>query len=118
MIFAVNVLGWVGVVTLLAAYWLVSTQQATGASRTYQCMNLLGAILVLVNSSYYGAYPSVGVNAAWIAIGVYTLVKHPPTVRGGTAPSQVDGTAAVRPTHGRTRISTTAVECQVFDEEA
>jgi hypothetical protein len=42
-------------------------------------MNLLGAILVLVNSSYYGAYPSVVVNAAWIAIGAYALATAPQT---------------------------------------
>jgi hypothetical protein len=75
MIVAINVLGWVGVVALLLAYWLVSTQKAMGDSRTYQGMNLLGAVLVLANSSYYGAYPSVGVNAVWIAIGVYTLAN-------------------------------------------
>ena len=73
MTFAVNVLGWVGVVALLSAYWLVSTRKAIGDSTTYQGLNLLGAILVLLNSSYYGAYPSVGVNAAWIAIGAYAL---------------------------------------------
>ena len=77
MTFAVNVLGWIGVVALLSAYWLVSTQKAMGDSTTYQGMNLLGAILVLVNSSYYGAYPSVGVNAAWIAIGAYVLATAP-----------------------------------------
>jgi hypothetical protein len=33
MTFAINVLGWVGVVTLLAAYWLVATQKATGDSK-------------------------------------------------------------------------------------
>jgi hypothetical protein len=76
MTLAINVLGWIGVAALLGAYWLVSTQGATGNSRTYQCMNLVGAALVLVNSLYYGAYPSVGVNAAWIAIGAYTLSKH------------------------------------------
>jgi len=85
MTVAVNVLGWVGVVALLSAYWLVSTQKTTGDSRMYQGMNLLGAILVLVNSSYYGAYPSVGVNAAWIAIGVYTLVTRLQTMRGRPA---------------------------------
>ena len=78
MTLVVNVLGWVGVVALLSAYWLVSTQKAMGDSSTYQGLNLLGAILVLVNSSYYGAYPSVGVNAAWIAIGVYTLADASP----------------------------------------
>ena len=81
MTIAVNLLGWVGVVALLFAYWLVSTQKTTGDSRMYQGMNLLGAILVLVNSSYYGAYPSVGVNAAWIAIGVYTLATRLHTMR-------------------------------------
>ena len=82
MTMAVNVLGWVGVLALLFAYWLVSTQRTRGDSSTYQGMNLLGAILVLVNSAYYGAYPSVGVNAAWIAIGAYTLATHVPTTRG------------------------------------
>jgi hypothetical protein len=75
MAVAINVLGWIGAAALLAAYWLVSTQKTTGNSTTYQGMNLLGAALVLVNSLYYGAYPSVGVNAAWIAIGTYTLAK-------------------------------------------
>jgi hypothetical protein len=76
MTFAINVLGWIGVAALLAAYWLVSTQRAGGDSKTYQGLNLFGAALVLVNSLYYGAFPSVGVNAAWIAIGGYTLAKH------------------------------------------
>jgi hypothetical protein len=76
MTFAINALGWIGVAALLAAYWLVSTQRAAGDSKTYQGMNLFGATLVLVNSLYYGAFPSVGVNVAWIAIGGYTLAKH------------------------------------------
>ena len=76
MTFVINVLGWIGAASLLCAYWLVSTQTVTGDSITYQGMNFLGAILVLANSLYYGAYPSVGVNAAWIAIGAYALARH------------------------------------------
>jgi hypothetical protein len=76
MTLVINVLGWIGVAALLLAYWFVSTQKATGNSRTYQALNLIGAALVLVNSLYYGAYPSVGVNAAWIVIGIYALAKH------------------------------------------
>jgi hypothetical protein len=89
----------VGVVALLYAYWLVSAQKMRGDSWAYQGMNLVGAILVLVNSWYYGAYPSVGVNAAWIAIGVYTLAEHLPTIRGRNGASNrttVDGTTAAR----------------------
>ena len=76
MAFVINVSGWIGVAALLAAYWLVSAQKMTGDSRAFQGLNLVGAVLVLMNSLYYGAYPSVGVNAAWIAIGVYTLAKN------------------------------------------
>jgi hypothetical protein len=76
MTFAINLFVWIGAAALLTAYWLVSTGKAPGNSNTYQGMNLLGAVLVLVNSLYYGAYPSVGVNAVWIAIGAYTLAKH------------------------------------------
>ena len=84
MTFAIDVLGWIGVAALLSAYWLVSTQKTTGNSRAYQGLNLIGAALVLVNSLYYGAYPSVGVNAAWIVIGAYALAKHASrsTIRG------------------------------------
>jgi hypothetical protein len=75
MTFAINLLGWIGAAALLSAYWLVSTRKVPGNSGMYQGMNLLGATLVLMNSLYYGAYPSVGVNAAWIAIGACTLAK-------------------------------------------
>lgn len=68
MTFAIDVLGWIGAAALLCAYWLVSTERTTGNSRRYQGMNLLGAMLVLANSLYYGALPSVGVNAVWIVI--------------------------------------------------
>jgi hypothetical protein len=76
MTIAINVLGWVGAAALLLAYWLVSTRRTAGHAGTYQLLNLAGSILVLVNSLYYGAYPSVGVNAVWIVIGVYALVTH------------------------------------------
>ena len=87
MTVAINVLGWVGAAALLSAYWLVSTKKTSGNSRTYQSVNLLGAALVLLNSLYYGAHPSVGVNAAWIAIGAYTLARHVShgTIRGRNA---------------------------------
>lgn len=72
---AINVLGWVGAGVLVFAYWLVSTQKTIGDSTLYQLMNVLGAALVLTNSLYFGAYPSVAVNAVWIVIGAYALAK-------------------------------------------
>ena len=73
MAFAIGVIGWIGAAVLIDAYWLVSTRRTTGNSGAYQVLNLVGAILVLANSLWNGAYPSVGVNAVWIAIGLHAL---------------------------------------------
>ena len=41
----------------------------------YQALDLVGGALVLVNSFYHGAMPSVAVNVFWIAIGVFALSR-------------------------------------------
>ena len=72
---AIDILGWAGVATVLVAYWLVSTQRVHGAAISYQLLNLLGSAGLLTNSFYYGAIPSVSVNAIWIIIAGYALVR-------------------------------------------
>ena len=69
----IDYLGWLGAAALVTAYWLVSTRKTTGDAPRYQVLNLIGGLLVLINSLYYGAYPSVAVNGVWVAIGVYSL---------------------------------------------
>ena len=74
-IFLIDVAGWVGAVSLLLAYVLVSTKRTEGDSIGYQLLNMAGGALLIINSLYYGAYPSVGVNALWIGIAIYVLGK-------------------------------------------
>jgi predicted membrane protein len=69
----IDYLGWLGAAALVTAYWLVSTRKTTGDSTRYQVLNLIGGALVLINSLYYGAYPSVAVNGLWVAIGASAL---------------------------------------------
>jgi len=71
----VNLLGWTGVVLLLVAYGLVSSKRRSGDSLIYQSLNITGALLLIINSFYFGAYPSVGVNVAWVGIGLITLLN-------------------------------------------
>ncbi len=71
----IDVIGWVGVVTLLAAYVLVSTRKVEGDSAVYQLMNLVGGAFLIVNSFHYKAFPSVGVNIVWIGIAAYTIAR-------------------------------------------
>jgi hypothetical protein len=72
---AIDVVGWLGVVVLLLAYGMVSTRRMEGSGIAFQLMNIGGAAALIVNSYYYGALPSVGVNVAWIAIGGYALAR-------------------------------------------
>lgn len=67
--------GWVGTAALLLAYGLVSTRRLAGDSVPYQILNLIGGVLVLANSFYHGAMPSVAVNVFWIAIAVFALSR-------------------------------------------
>ena len=69
----VDVLGWVGTVLYLVAYALVSVKKVEGDSLFYQGMNILAGILLIINTFYWRAYPSLGLNVAWIGIGLFTL---------------------------------------------
>ena len=70
----IDVGGWIGVALLLIAYALVSTRRLAGDSTIYQLLNVAGSVLLIINSFFYGAYPSVGINIAWIAIALSALL--------------------------------------------
>ena len=70
----VDIAGWIGVVAILIAYGLVSMKRMEGDSVRYQALNIIGAGLLIYNSYYFQAYPSVVVNLVWVIIGMYTMV--------------------------------------------
>lgn len=70
-----DLLGWLGAAALLLAYGLVSSRRVRGDSLAYQVPNVVGSLLLVVNTLYYGAYPSSFVNVLWIAIALYTLAR-------------------------------------------
>lgn len=69
----INIAGWTGAVLVLIAYALLSIKWLQGNSFSYQAMNMTGAVLLVINSYYLRAYPSVGVNAAWVGIALISL---------------------------------------------
>lgn len=71
----IDIIGWAGVAALLLAYGLVSLRRVDGDSVVYQLLNVIGGALLIINSFYYGAFPSVGINVAWIIIGLATLSR-------------------------------------------
>ncbi|HEX9962769.1 MAG TPA: hypothetical protein VGB00_17690 [Pyrinomonadaceae bacterium] len=69
-----DLLGWAGAFLLLLAYALVSFKKLEADSAAYQWMNITASVLLLVNTIYYGAYPSSFVNGAWTIIAFFAIL--------------------------------------------
>jgi hypothetical protein len=66
----VDALGWAGALILLSAYAAVSFRKIRPDAPLFHASNGLGAVLLVINSAYYHAYPSAFVNVVWIGIAL------------------------------------------------
>lgn len=69
----INILGWTGSVLYLLAYALVSMKKAEGDSILYQGLNIVAGVLLVIYTLSLGAFATTGLNAVWVAIGLFTL---------------------------------------------
>jgi hypothetical protein len=72
----IDILGWIGSVEVIAAYGLNSYQKLASDSNVFQFLNLTGAIFLIVNTIYYGAYPSTFINIVWVIIAAVALLRN------------------------------------------
>jgi len=70
-----QILGWVGTFLFLLAYYLISNRKMEATGRTYQLMNLFGAICMGISVLYQRAWPAVGLEIIWALIAVMALCK-------------------------------------------
>jgi hypothetical protein len=68
-------LGWVGAVSTVGAYALVSRRRLDATSMRFQLINVAGAGLLAVSASSAGNWPSLVSNLVWAGIGLHTLVR-------------------------------------------
>lgn len=68
--------GYLGVALVLLAFFLLQAHQLHGNGLTYQLMNVLGAIGVML-SLLFGAFnwPAFVMQLAWLLIGVYGIAR-------------------------------------------
>ena len=71
----IDLAGWVGSLLLISAYWSVSKKRMEPESFLYQSLNVIGSVLLIVNTYYYGAFPSTAVNIIWVCIGLFYIAK-------------------------------------------
>lgn len=86
----VDIAGWIGMALLIGAYALVTAGRLAGPSLTFQLMNLVGGGLLMVNSGWYGAWPSAALNLVWVVIGTVGLVRAGLRRRARTGTSHPD----------------------------
>jgi hypothetical protein len=55
----IDTLGWIGTVMYLVAYVLVSLKKVEGDSPLYQGINIVAGLLLIANTYYWRAYPSL-----------------------------------------------------------
>jgi len=68
--------GYIGVALVLLAFFLLQSRKLQGHGLVYQLMNVLGALGVLL-SLLFGSFnwPSFLLELAWLAIGLYGIVR-------------------------------------------
>jgi len=71
----IDIIGWIGSVEVILAYGLISFHKITAKSWWYQLLNLSGGFFLIINTYYYGAYPSAVVNVVWIVIAIGALTQ-------------------------------------------
>jgi hypothetical protein len=69
-----TIAGWIGMIIILAAYYLVSTKRVTGESNLYQSLNFVGAICLIYNTFVQQAWPIMVLNIIWVIIAVKTIL--------------------------------------------
>jgi len=72
----IDFLGWIGSLLLISAYYQNSRNKINAQSFIYQLLNVMGSIFLIVNTIYYGAYPSSAINIIWVVIGMRFLIKN------------------------------------------
>jgi hypothetical protein len=72
----IDIVGWLGSVFVVAAYFSVSYERFRMSPFMYQLLNAAGSLCLIVNTAYYRAYPSASVNVIWLFIALIALIRH------------------------------------------
>lgn len=75
----IEIVGWVGAFLLLFAYFLLIHKNLSSRSKLYQWMNIIGSLMLGINTFLVKAYPSFLTNIIWFFIGLYGIfhiVRH------------------------------------------
>lgn len=70
-----QIIGWIGTILVVLAYFLNSTGKISSSSKRYQLLNLLGAIGVGFNVFHQQAWPALALQVTWGIIALLSLIR-------------------------------------------
>ena len=71
----IQISGWIGMVFVVLAYYLISHNKVNSSSKYYQILNLLGAIGVGINVFFQHAWSALALQIIWGIIAIASIIK-------------------------------------------
>jgi hypothetical protein len=71
----IQLIGWVGGLSLLLAYGLATSGKLAATGSTYLAVNFFASIALGLSTAAAHAWPSTTVNALWLVIGLLPLTR-------------------------------------------
>lgn len=78
----ITILGWVGSISYLAGYFLLTTKKISANRPFFHILNIIGAIGLVVNAVHFKDYPNVAVNIVWGIIALVAILAMRPKIKG------------------------------------
>ena len=71
----IEVIGWIGALFFLIAYGLIVGKKWSTDQSIYHIFNILGGVLLTINTIYSSAWAAAFINFAWGGIALIGLIK-------------------------------------------
>ena len=75
MDFVTEIMGWIAMVCILAAFYLLCKEKVTAKSKLYQYLNITGSSFFVITLTMAKAWPAVALNAIYALIALSALFK-------------------------------------------
>lgn len=70
-----EIIGWIGTIVYILSYFLLSINKLKSQSITYQAMNVIGGLCLVINAIHLSDGPTFFLNFIWMLIGLFAVLN-------------------------------------------
>lgn len=71
-----QIIGWLGMVMILSAYFLMTFSFIESQSTIYQVLNVVGALGIVIETCSKKDYQPMVLNIVWIGIALVAIIRN------------------------------------------